>query len=242
MSDSTPVPVATNAPLRLLGRLKQLVQGVSMMFLWIGLVFAGAGRLNWLRGWLCAGVYVFVMSVVGSLVHRFNPGLMEARERWMRTGSPPFDRCFISLYVPLTFLQVLVAGLDAGRFRWLPLPRWTIVPGIILFVVSMGIVLSTFLVNPFAESTVRIQADRGHKVISTGPYRIVRHPMYVGSILLYPATAWMFGSGWALIVAAMIGILIVWRTAKEDRFLHGQLKGYSEYASHTRFRLLPGMW
>jgi len=97
-------------------------------------------------------------------------------------------------------------------------------------------------VNRFAESTVRIQSERNHAVVSSGPYRIVRHPMYVGMFLMYPATAMMLGSGWAMAVAALILVLIVWRTVEEDRFLHRELTGYREYAALTRYRLVPGLW
>jgi protein-S-isoprenylcysteine O-methyltransferase Ste14 len=212
------------------------------MILWIALLFAGAGRFDWARGWIAAAVYVLTMTATGALVHRCNPGLLEARAKFIRKDTPSFDRIFMWIYLPLTYIQVLVAGLDAVRFRALLLPQWTLVPGIALFLAAMAMVTWTFLVNPFAETRVRIQPDRSHTVVSTGPYHIVRHPMYVGSILMYPATAMMLGSGWAMAVAALILVLIVWRTAEEDRFLHRELPGYLEFAAHTRYRLIPGLW
>lgn len=146
------------------------------------------------------------------------------------------------IYIPLAFIQVLVAGLDAVRFHALPLPEWTLFPGIVLFVAAMAMVAWSLLANPFAESTVRIQPDRGQTVVSTGPYHIVRHPMYVGFVLMWPATALMWGSGWAMAVAALMLILVVWRTAEEDNFLRRELPGYQEYVDLTRFRLVPGLW
>ncbi|MGA3160021.1 MAG: isoprenylcysteine carboxylmethyltransferase family protein [Terracidiphilus sp.] len=242
MPDSRASLTDTKLGLSLLGRIRKLAGGMSMMFLWVAIVFCGAGRLDWTRGWICTAVYVLTMTLTGALAHRLNPGLLEARTKFIRKDSPTFDKIFVWIYFPLTFIQVLVAGLDAVRFRTLPLPQWTLVPGIALFLAAMAMVNWTFLINPFAETTVRIQQDRGHKVVSTGPYRIVRHPMYLGSILMYPATAMMLGSGWAMAVAALILVLIVWRTAKEDRFLHCELPGYREYAAHTRYRLIPGLW
>jgi protein-S-isoprenylcysteine O-methyltransferase Ste14 len=242
MPDSIESMTDAKPALSLLGRIKKLAAGMSMMVLWVVAAFAGAGRLDWARGWICAAVYILTMTLTGALAHRLNPGLLEARAKFIRKDAPLFDKIFVWIYFPLTFIQVLVAGLDAVRFHALPLPQWTLVPGIVLFLAAMAMVTWTFLVNPFAESRVRIQQDRGHTVVSKGPYSIVRHPMYVGSILMYPATAMMLGSGWAMAVASLILVLIVWRTSEEDRFLHRELTGYREYAALTRYRLIPGLW
>ncbi len=217
-------------------------KGGLPMVLWIALLFAGAGRLDWARGWIATAVYVATMAITGALVHRYNPGLLEARGKKMAEDTPKFDKVLLRIYIPLTFVQVLVAGLDAVRFHALPLPPWTTAPGIVLFLAAMGLVCWTMTVNRFAESTVRIQQERGHTVVSSGPYGLVRHPMYVGSSLMYPATALMLGSGWAMAIALPMVLLIVCRTALEDRFLRSELPGYREYAAATRYRLVPGLW
>lgn len=242
MPDQPVAETQTKSSLGILGRLWKLAKGMSAMLLWVAAAFAGAGRLDWARGWVCVAVYVVTMTFVGALMHRFNPGLLEARGKFMRKDTRRFDRFFMWIYFPLTFIQVLVAGLDAVRFHGLAMPSWTLFPGIALFLAAMALVTWTFLVNPFAETTVRIQTDRGHTVVTDGPYRFVRHPMYAGSILMYPATALMLGSGWAMAVAALIALLILWRTAQEDRFLQDQLSGYAAYAARTHFRLVPGLW
>jgi len=95
------------------------------------------------------------------------------------------------------------------------------------------------MVNPYAETTGRIQADPDQKVVTSGPYRIVRHPMYVGGILMYPAIALILGSMWALALSVVIAILMVWRTVLEGRTLGRELPGYEEFAAFTRFRLIP---
>jgi len=236
--------VTTESKLRptVLGRALRLARGLSTMVIWVGAAFVAAGRVNWLRGWACAAAYVVVMSVTGAVVHRRTPGLLEARAGWRRKKAPLFDRVFVSIFMTLTLVQVVVAGLDAGRYRWLPLALWTFVPGLLLFLAGMGMVLWVFLTNPFAETVVRIQSERGHRVISEGPYRFVRHPMYVGSILMYPGTGLMFGSGWAVVVAGTIIAVLVWRTGREDRYLLENLDGYAEFARNTRYRLAPGVW
>jgi protein-S-isoprenylcysteine O-methyltransferase Ste14 len=213
-----------------------------MMVLWIAALFCGAGRFNWKRGWVCAAVYVLAMMAMGALVHRFNPGLLQARAKGMRKNTQSFDKVFTTIFFPLTFVQVFVAGLDAARFRWIAMPDWTIFPGIPLFLAAVAMVCWTMMANPFAETTVRIQTERDHRVVSAGPYRVVRHPMYVGSLLMYPATALMLGSGLAMAIALLMDILFVWRTGREDRFLQSQLPGYRQYAARTRYRLCPGVW
>jgi protein-S-isoprenylcysteine O-methyltransferase Ste14 len=97
-------------------------------------------------------------------------------------------------------------------------------------------------VNPFLSTVVRIQDDRGHYVVMTGPYRYVRHPMYSAIFIMWPGIALALGSWWALIPAAVIDIIFVIRTALEDRTLQAELPGYAEYAQRTRYRLVPGVW
>jgi protein-S-isoprenylcysteine O-methyltransferase Ste14 len=204
------------------------------------LAFLGAGRLDWSRGWIYAAVFVGV-SVIGSLIVQLaNPGLLEARAKGFRKDTKSFDKMFYRMFLPLVLLYPLLAGMDAVRFSWAPLPAGTVVPGALLFILSSLWGTWTMVVNRHAESTVRIQD--GHTVITDGPYRFVRHPMYLGTIVGLPGTALMLGSAWALVPAALIAILFVWRTAREDRALRQELAGYEDYTRITRYRLLPGVW
>jgi len=235
--------VAGNKPdTSMLSRLGPALKMSLTMAFWIALCFGGAGRIDWVRGWICATVYAICVPISGEVVRRLNRELMLARDQWKRHPMTRFDKVILSIYLPLFFLQVLVAGLDAVRYRWLPLPMGTTIPGVLLFVAGMALVTWTMVVNPFAEATVRIQAERGHVVVSRGPYRTVRHPMYVGMILMFPATALILGSGWAMVVAGVMAVLIIWRTANEDKFLLRELPGYQEFAVRTKWRLLPGVW
>ena len=117
-----------------------------------------------------------------------------------------------------------------------------LIPGAFLFAAAMSLIAWTLAVNRHAETTVRIQTDRGHAVVTTGPYRFVRHPMYAGAIVMYVTTPLIWGSGVALAISAAIIALLIWRTGMEDRTLQRELPGYSEYAARTRFRLAPGIW
>jgi protein-S-isoprenylcysteine O-methyltransferase Ste14 len=221
---------------------QQTVQAVVAMGSWLAIVFLAAGRINWPRGLACAAVYVVTMTMTGVIVNRCNAGLLSQRARWKHAQTPGFDKIFLAAHVPLSFGQVAVAGLDAGRFQWLPLPGWTFIPAAVLFVGSMTVVVWVFATNPFAETIVRIQSERGHRVISAGPYRAVRHPMYAAMLVMYPATGLMFGSGWAVAVSSLIVAMVVWRTGREDAYLRGNLPGYAEFARRVRYRLVPGIW
>ena len=227
---------------RTTGSARRVAQVVVTMGLWVAAVFGAAGRLDWTRGWICVAAYLVTMTATGVLVHRANPGLMKVRANWRRKDTKFFDKVFLLLLLPLSFGQPAVAGLDAVRFRWSSMPFATVYPGLALFEFAMAMITWAMMVNPHAESTVRIQTDRDHKPVTTGPYRIVRHPMYVGTILMYPGTAVMFGSVWALAVSGVIAILFVCRTALEDRTLRRELPGYEQFAEVTRYRLIPGVW
>jgi len=230
--------IATSSSLiRTLVRLLRTAAGSA---LYASLAFVGAGRLDWTRGWIYAAVFVGV-SVGGSLIVQCtNPELLEARTKFIRKDTKAFDKAFYLMFLPLILLYPLLAGLDAIRFVWAPLPAWTIVPGALLFVISSAFGTWTMIVNAYAETTVRIQNEQ--RVITSGPYRLVRHPMYVGTVLGLPGTALMLGSGWALLPMVLIIILFVWRTAREDRTLRQELPGYDDYAKITRYRLVPGIW
>jgi protein-S-isoprenylcysteine O-methyltransferase Ste14 len=226
-----------SAPISIFLRLIKTAVGSTV---YAALAFLGAGRLDWWRGGVFAAVFVGV-SVVGTLIVQWrNPDLVEARAKGVRKDAKPFDKTFFLLFVPLTLLYPILAGLDASRFAWAPLPFWTTVAGILLFVAGSTLSTWTMMVNRHAETTVRIQD--GHAVITDGPYRIVRHPMYLGTLIGLPGTALMLGSAWALVPMALIALLFVWRTAREDHALRLELKGYEAYAETTRYHLLPYVW
>jgi protein-S-isoprenylcysteine O-methyltransferase Ste14 len=132
--------------------------------------------------------------------------------------------------------------LDAGRLGWSTMPIAVQIVGYIAFVLSMAVTFWAMATNPFLSTIVRIQDDRGQYVVTTGPYRYVRHPMYAMMFLMWPGTALLLGSWWALLPAVVIVIIFVIRTALEDRTLQAELPGYVDYTQHTRYRLVPGVW
>jgi len=221
---------------------KRMIQVVVSYAWFIGSLFAAAGRWDWIRGWISVALWVVGMTAMGLIIQRYNPELMEQRARWRRKDTKRFDRVFMALFMPLVLLHPAIAGLDAVRFRWSSMPFGFVYAGATLFVLATVLIGWVMAINPYAESTVRIQTDRGQTVITSGPYRFVRHPMYVGTTLMYVGTPLVWGSVWALVVSGVIILLFLWRTAREDRTLHQELPGYDQYATQTRYRLLPGVW
>jgi len=181
------------------------------------------------------------MIATGIVIHRCNPALMGARAKLRHKDTKTFDKVFQNLYTPLQVLQPVVAGLDL-RFGWSSMPGAAVYWGVPLMLLSMGWIAWVMAVNPFAEPSVRIQKERGQRVISRGPYRFMRHPMYTGMLVLYPASAVVLGSVWVLAMGGLMGVLLLVRTGLEDRTLKAELPGYRDYAAATRYRLIPGLW
>jgi protein-S-isoprenylcysteine O-methyltransferase Ste14 len=140
------------------------------------------------------------------------------------------------------FLFPVVAGLDAVRFGWSHVGWQAFFAGLPVYLTGWVLVPWTMIVNPHLEPTVRIQEERGHRVVKSGPYGVVRHPMYAGVILQTLAAPLLVGSLWSYLPVGASICLFVVRTALEDRMLRKELPGYAEYATNTRYRLVPGIW
>jgi len=216
--------------------------GLTVLPAFFACIFVAAGRMDWVRGWICAASMALGMSAIGAIVRKRNPELMRARMAGPAKGTKPFDRVFRRLFIPLLFIQPVVAALDAVRFRWSSMPFATVWPGVILFVAGTALITWGMVSNPYAETSVRIQTDRGHRVVTGGPYRLVRHPMYVGMLAMYTGIEFILGSWWGFVVLGAIVGLLIWRTAMEDAVLLRELPRYADYAARTRWRLAPGIW
>jgi protein-S-isoprenylcysteine O-methyltransferase Ste14 len=187
-------------------------------------------------------MYLVGGTAIVMIGRQYNPSLIEARKKLLHKDARRPDRVFVMAFVPLVFCQPLIAGLDAVRFRWSSMSFGFVYVGVALFALATVVVAWTMAVNPFAEGAVRIQKERGHTVVTSGPYRVVRHPLYAGEILMVVATPLVLGSAWALVITGIVIVLFVARTAWEDQTLRRELSGYEAYAARTRYRLVPGLW
>jgi protein-S-isoprenylcysteine O-methyltransferase Ste14 len=195
---------------------------------------AGTWRDPWL--WSYLGVWVLIGSAAMLTI---SDDL--ARERY-RPRSAGADRLSLRLIRLVALAHLVVGVLDSTRFHWSALPDWLRIVGLAGFALSFLLVLRAMAVNQFFSAVVRVQDDRGHRVIDQGPYARVRHPGYAGMIPAVPFSALALGSWVSLAIAVVYSGLILRRVLFEDRFLHANLHGYEAYARRVRYRLVPAVW
>lgn len=210
----------------------------------VGVLFISAGRLQWWEGWAYTSMSLVVLVLSRSLILLKNPDMVRERvEAGQRENVKAWDKILLpstAIYGPL--VSWIIAGLDE-RFGLTPdLPDTIQI--IALVVIFLGSMVGTWamVVNRFFSSHVRIQTDRGHSVVNAGPYRVVRHPGYAGSILAWIAAPVFFSSYWVAIPSIVVITLTIIRSSLEDRTLQEELPGYREYTERVRYRLLPGIW
>ena len=169
--------------------------------------------------------------------------LAERHLRGVKSGAKQWDMTMVSLMGIFVFIMYIVCCLDV-RLGWSPsIPLGWMITGLVLCVVGYDVLLLwSMIVNSFFTAIIRIQSERNHRVINSGPYRMVRHPGYLGTILCYLFTPLLLGSTWGFIPAIGAVIVLIIRTEREDKTLRAELAGYEEYTQQTRYRLLPGIW
>jgi protein-S-isoprenylcysteine O-methyltransferase Ste14 len=221
--------------------LRATFQLVMSFVTWGGLLFLSAGSIAWLRGWLHIWLWVVTFAINAVVLLMLNRDVLSARLEF-KWSSERADTVLLMLFLLVTLAVPVVAGLDAVRYGWTLVPFWTVYLGIPLHAAGDALLLWTMVVNPFLEKVVRVQTERGHYVITTGPYAIVRHPMYLGVILMFLAVPLVLGSAWTFAPVTAMTLLLMVRTVLEERLLCRDLPGYEEYMSKTRWRIVPGLW
>jgi protein-S-isoprenylcysteine O-methyltransferase Ste14 len=200
-----------------------------------------AGTWKWPRGWLFLAVSVGASLLAASYLRRVNPEIIAARVN-RHEGTKRWDKILLAFFFPAVMAIPFVAALDDGRFHWCYVPWWACALGYSLLLAGTAGMTWAESVNRFFEPTVRIQSDRGHHVIDTGPYALIRHPGYASALPLFIGLALALGSLWALIPSLLACGLLVVRTVLEDRMLQRELPGYEQYTRRVRHRLVPGVW
>ena len=213
----------------------------------MGTIFAGvalfwsAGRIDWWPGWAIIAILLVWITATAIVILRINPDLL-AERLGPRKGAKPWDTAILGIVGMATLARLIIAGLD-HRYGWTG--GFSLTAQIVALVVSVlgyALVVWATASNAFFSQIVRIQSERGHAVATGGPYRLVRHPAYVGTILFELTVPILLASWWALIPGVLNAVLFVLRTALEDRTLQTELTGYTDYARQIRYRLLPGIW
>ena len=217
---------------------------VRMVLFAIALLWP-AGTLMWWEAWVVIGLWSFYGLVMTVYLSRYDPALLAERLKLLpiQKDQKVWDKLMMSLFTVAGIALYIIPGFDVVRYQWsTPLPVW-------LEIIAMAIHLPCFWFlwwvmreNTYLSQVVKIDKERGHQVITTGPYAIVRHPMYMVVIVLLFALPVALGSRYSLILALFLTVLMVVRTYFEDRTLHEELDGYPEYAKQTTYRLIPGIW
>jgi protein-S-isoprenylcysteine O-methyltransferase Ste14 len=207
------------------------------------ILFAAGGDWDWPQAWVFLAETGICTVAVGSWLARHDPALLKARVSLrFHHDQKPLDRVFL-VAAGVAFVGWLVlAGLDAHRYGWSRMPLWAEPVGAILIALCMILVWQVFRYNSFAAPQVRIQAERGQQVVTTGPYRVVRHPMYAAAILYFFGVPMLLGSCWSLLAAPVFAAAMGARAVGEEKVLRQAFPDYGRYAERVRFRLIPGVW
>ncbi|MGQ9479264.1 MAG: methyltransferase family protein [Thermoproteota archaeon] len=218
---------------------KRKVQVIVQFLILAAILFISSGQLDWMWAWVYLGVSVGILIINLFVV---SPELMAERSE-IKENVKSWDKVLATLISILTLNEFVVSGLDK-RFGWSPQLGLTIhLLALVFWTLGQGLFSWAMASNKFFSGAVRIQMDRNHTVVTSGPYQYVRHPGYLGYIISFCLTTPLaLGSLWALVAGGLGALLLIIRTALEDRTLLEELDGYKEYAQQVRYRLLPGIW
>ena len=217
---------------------------------WLGLIFVAlamglllfvpAGTVQYWQAWAYLGVFFGASLLITLYLMKRDPTLLKRRLSAGPTAEKEKTQKIIMLFASVGFITLLIVPALDHRFRWSAVPLYVVILGDILVAVGFYIIFLVYKVNPFTSATIEIADDQ--KVISIGPYALVRHPMYAGALLYCLGTPLALGSYWGLLAfVAMVSVLI-WRLLDEERLLSKNLLGYAEYCAKVRWRLIPGIF
>lgn len=206
--------------------------------------FLLAGTLNFIAGWIFNILYAFLVFAITIHLWKYDPGLL--KERTNPTGyknQKTWDKIFVLFIMFLYLAWFCIMPLDAVRYGWTGEVFVAVqVTGFLLLLVSSLFLYDTVKQNSFLSPALRIQEERGQKVISTGVYGIVRHPMYLGNAALFIGAPLFLGSGVGLVIGIILSVLLILRIPAEEKMLKEELDGYTEYMKKVKYRIIPFVW
>jgi protein-S-isoprenylcysteine O-methyltransferase Ste14 len=222
---------------------KALLEVLAEFAVFAALLFVSAGTLLWPAGWAFLALFFgFALAIILWLARKEPELLAERMSSPMQSGQPLWDKVFVVAVMVLFVAWLILMPLDAVRFGWSEVPGWLQILGALGVVLSFYTMFLTFRENAYLALVVKVQEERGQSVVSTGPYRYVRHPMYASTLLFFPGSALLLGSWWGLMFCTVLLGLLVWRSPLEEGMLENGLAGYEEYARKVRYRLIPRVW
>ena len=224
------------------GLMRKFVVRTTLWIIFLGIVLFGtAGTMHWPQGWIYLGFVTVVSFVSGPWLAKHDPELFRERlGSLFQKEQKSWDKLWVIAMMVVWLGGLVLMALDGGRYHWSHVPVWVQVVDFMLIVSACGSRCSPS--RRTATRRVKIQKERGHRVVTTGPYAYVRHPMYSGTLLFSVGTALLFGSWWGLLAVALFGVLLAVRAVLEEETLKAELEGYADYAAHVRYRLVPLLW
>jgi protein-S-isoprenylcysteine O-methyltransferase Ste14 len=219
-----------------------IAQTLGMFILFALALFLPAGNMTWLAGWVFLILFFGFFTSVNIWLFKHNPGLLQERMSLGRSDQKGWDKVLFPLLLALPFAWLAFIALDAVRFHWSSIPAWVQVIGAAILLFSFRLLFLTFKENSYLSTVVRIQEDRGHKVVSTGPYRYVRHPMYSAFIPFMVGTPLLLGSWYGVLLGLGFMVVLARRAVLEESTLREELQGYADYMTQVKYRILPYIW
>jgi len=204
------------------------------------LLFVPAGTIHYWQGWVYLIIFFGASWLTTVYLERHDPALLERRMHGGPTAETEPRQKIIMLGASLGFIALVVVPALDRRFGWSAVPVWVVVLGAILTVVGFYLIFRVYRVNTFTAATIQVAPDQ--HVVSTGPYAIVRHPMYASALLYVIGTPLTLGSWWGLLAVMVMLPFLIWRLLDEERLLAQRLPGYTEYQRRVPYRLLPRIW
>ena len=227
----------------MLVNVKQVIgQFVGVVLAFTLALFLPIGTFAWLAGWIFLLLFLGFYLAVTLWLFRHNPGLLQERMHLGSSDQKGWDKVLFPLLLLFPFVWLMFIALDAVRFHWSPLPVWLQFVGALVLLGSFYLLFLTFRENTYLSTIVRIQADRGHTVVSTGPYHYVRHPMYTGMLAFFVGTPLLLGSGYGIVGGLLLMLMLARRAVLEERTLQTELHGYAAYMRQVKYRLVPYVW
>lgn len=223
---------------------KKIIAAFAYILFFPVLIFLLAGDWQWREAWVFAIWLVMLSYSVIIYLYRRDPALLAERYRMPGTGNQPYwDRLAVYGIMAGFIAWIVIMPLDAKRFGWSPpFPLWLEIIGIALLSLSFFVFFRAYIDNPFLSPLVRVQTERRQTVMTRGVYRIVRHPMYLGGVLMFLGTPLLLGSIFGILIGLALTILLMARAVGEEELLIRELEGYTEYQQSVRYRLIPFVW
>jgi protein-S-isoprenylcysteine O-methyltransferase Ste14 len=219
-----------------------VVQSLGLFVILALALFLPAGTLVWLAGWIYLLLFFSFYLGVNIWLFRYDPGLLQERMSLSKPDQKGWDKVIFPLFLAFPFAWLVFISLDAVRFHWSPMSGWLQGVGAVILLCAFYLFFLTFRENSYLSTVVRVQKERGHRVVSTGPYLFIRHPMYAAFFPFMIGTPLLLGFWYGVLLGLAFMSLLARRAILEENTLRKELRGYAEYMAQVKYRLIPYIW